>query len=240
MAGKKIELKLDKRTVLGKKCKLLAEENLTPAVIYNRTTKSTPLQVESNTLIKYLKNVSMTTALDLEVDGKKIKALVREVQKHPVTDQIIHISFQEIDPDRKMRFDVPIELSGVSPAVKNNLGTLILVKDTIEVRCSLNELPESIVVDISGMKDVGNTIQIKEISLPDKLELVRSEDEDLTLVTVSELEKEIVIEETVASTEAEEGEEGEEGETADGEGVEGEKAETEGAEEKSSEEKPAE
>lgn len=208
------ELKLKKRTELGKKCKNLKSKGITTAVIYNHKTESIPLQVESNTLLKHLANLSLTTIFDLDIDGKKVKALVKEVQRHPITDQITHISFQEIEPTRRMRFNVPIEITGVSPAVKNNLGTLIVVKDSVEVKCTLNDLPHNITVDISGLENVGNTIQIKGIGLPKGLELVRKEDEELTAITISELEKEIVIEETVASTEA----------TEEGAAVEGEPA----------------
>lgn len=194
-------LKLMKRSLLGRKSKNLQKENFTSGVVYNSKTESTPVQVESNTLLKHLKNVSLTTIFDLDIEGKAIKALIKEIQKNPITDKITHISFFEIDPQKEMRFEVPISITGISLAVKNNLGTLIVVKDSLELKCTLDKLPENIVVDISKLDNIGDTIQIKDINLPEGVKLVRKEDLALTLITISELEKEIVIEETVASTE---------------------------------------
>jgi large subunit ribosomal protein L25 len=214
------KLTLQKRELVGKKIKQLRSEGLVPAVIYNSKGESTNLSVELGIANKLYKEATSTTVLDLDIDGKEYKALVKEFDIDPRTENILHVSLFEIDPKAEMIFTIPFTVVGRSPAVKNNLGILVQVLDSLNVKCTLENLVSDIKIDVTGLEHPGQTIGVNDIELPENLTLIHENDATATIVTITQLQKIEVIEEE--ETEDEEGEEGAEGE----EGVEGEVEET--------------
>ncbi len=114
-----------------------------------------------------------------------------------------------------MVFEIPFELEGISPAVKNNLGVLVQVLPALEVRCKVSDLVDSIKLDISNLEFPGQGISVEDIALPNGISLINEELKSSPIVTITQLQKEEVIEEKPA--EVVEGEEGAEGEVAEGE-----------------------
>lgn len=212
---------LQKRDVLGKKSKRLLAEGFIPAVIYNAQGDSTNIQLDSSTAKQIVKVATSTTILETALDGKTSKVLVKDVDLNPVTDEIRHISFFEIDESQDMVFTIPFDIIGVSPAVKNNLGTLVKVLQSIDVRCKLSELQSDIKIDISKLEHPGQAIAVNDIDLPAGMELINKEIAQATIVTVTELQKEEVV-----ATPAEGEETTTEGASTPGEAVE-EEAKTE-------------
>ncbi len=200
---------LQKRDITGKKSKNLLKENLTPAVIYNAKGESTNIQLDSTIAKRIFNEATSTTIYDVELDGKTMKVLVKEIDTNPVTEELRHISFFEIDENKEMVFTIPFELVGISPAVKNNLGVLVQALDGIELKCKLADLKPYIEIDISGLEHPGQSIAVNDIKLPDGMSLINDEFARSTIVTITELIKE---EEIIAPV-VEEGEEGAEGET---------------------------
>jgi len=176
--------------------------------------------------------------LDIEADGKTKKAIVKDVDINPRTEDVLHISFFEINPKAEMVFTLPFKLTGVSPAVKNNIGILVQVSDSLKVRCKLENLIPEIEIDVNGLEHPGQTISMKDIELPKGLELVHEEEKDIPIATITQLQKVEVIEEEPEIEEGEEGEEEIEGEeTEEQEGSESEETPGENpSEEKVSEE----
>ena len=183
---------LQKRSVLGKKTRSLLVEGFVPAVMYNAKGDSTNVQLDSSIAKQIVKIATSTTIFDVNLDGKTSKVLVKDIDLNPVTDVIRHISFFEIDESKKMVFTIPFEIIGISPAVKNNLGTLVKVLPSIDVRCTLAELKPNIVVDISGLEHPGQIIGVHDIKLPEGMELINKEMEQATIITITELQKEEV------------------------------------------------
>lgn len=181
---------LQKRDVLGKKSKKLLAQGLVPVVMYNAKGDSTNLQLDASTAKQIVKVATSTTIFDVTLDGKASKVLVKDIDMNPVTDVIRHISFFEIDESKKMVFTIPFEIIGISPAVKNNLGTLVKVLASIDVRCTLAELKPNIVIDISGLEHPGQIIGVHDIKLPEGMELINKEMEQATIITITELQKE--------------------------------------------------
>ena len=218
------KIKLDKRELVGKSIKKLREEDLVPAVIYNSKGESINVSIDKGTAVQLYKTATPTTILDIEIDKKSRKAIVKDFDINPRNDQLLHVSFFEIDPKVKMDFTIPFTLQGVSPAVKNNIGILVQVSDSINVRCKLEDLIPEIVIDVTGLEHPGQTISMEDVELPDGVELIHEENEDLPIATITQLQKiEVIEEEVEEDEEAEEGEEGEE----EGEEVEGEEGEQE-------------
>jgi large subunit ribosomal protein L25 len=219
------KIKLDKRELVGKKIKQLREEGTIPAVIYNSKGESVNVSVDKGTAVHLYKTATPTTILDIDLDGKSKTAIVKDFDINPRTAQLLHVSFFEIDPKVEMDFTVPFTLEGVSPAVKNNIGILVQVSDSIRVRCKVDELIPEIVIDVTGLEHPGQTISMEDIDLPEGLKLVHEEDAEMPIATITQLQKIEIIEE---EEEPEEGEEGEEGEEVEGEdGVEGEEGDEE-------------
>ncbi len=215
------QITLSKRTLTKRKARALLSEGIVPAVIYNAKNESTNVQVEHGIIERVLRTATKSTIFDLEIDGKTLKGVIKEVDYSPVNGILRHVSFYEIDPSQEMLFDLPIETTGVSLAVKNNLGILVQPAKTIQVKCKLADLVESIVVDISILQNTGDTILLRELEIPKGIKIPKDAHLNTPILTISDLQKAEEVVEAVV-----EGEEGEiTDETAEG-AVEGEEAES--------------
>lgn len=212
------EIKFLERDTNGKKNKILRSEGFIPAVVYNSKTESKNIMLDASVALKLLNEATSTTILDVDFGDKKFKAIVKEVDYNPVTDELRHISFFEIDETKDMIFTIPFELTGIAPAVKNNLGVLVQVLDDIEVRCKVNEIIPSITVDITKLEHPGQSISVDELNIPEAMEIMNDDLKTATVVTITELQSE----EILTPETPEEGEETEGAETDEGEGTENE------------------
>jgi large subunit ribosomal protein L25 len=227
------KITFEKREVLGKKNKKLFDEGYIPAVVYNSKGDSTNIKITRSFATKIMSEVTSATVLDAEYNGKDMKVIVKEIDVNPFTERIRHIAFFEIDEKQEMTFTIPFKIVGVAPAVKNNLGILVEVLSSIDVRGKLSDLVPFIEIDVTKLEHPGQSISLDDLDLPKSLELLNEDLAETTVVTITELQEEIAIEEPEAEEEEEvEGEEGEGKEGEDGEGEEGEaKEEAEGKEE---------
>lgn len=207
-------LKLQTRDVLGKKVRHLRKEGLTPAVVYNSKGESLNTTMSTSDADWLYRNTTSTSILDTQLEKKSFKTLVKEFSINPVTEDIYHVSLFQIDESAPMVFTIPFDIVGISPAVKNNLGVIVNVLDSIDVRCKLSDLKPSIEIDISKLDTVGQTINVDDIKLPKGMSLINDEQAKATIVTITDIQK---IEEVIAPVEEEvvEGEEG--AEVAEGE-----------------------
>lgn len=209
------KISLQKRDLTGKKVKDLLKDGILPGVIYSSKGDSRNIQLSVSDAKKLLNEATLTTIIDVDSDGKSSKAIIKSVDRNPKTDEVRHISFFEIDESQSMVFEIPFELTGISPAVKNNLGVLVHVLPSLEVRCKVDDLVDSISVDISGLEYPGQSIAVEDIKLPNGVSLINEEIKVSPIVTITQLQKEeVVIEETPEEEEGEETE-GEEGESTD-------------------------
>jgi len=141
-------------------------------------------------------------------DGEDI-CFVREVQRHPVTDAVVHVDFLRIDVSRKVNADVPVVLQGVPPAVSLQGGTLIQNMLTLSIEALPLDMPASLDVDVSFLEDFDTTIHVYDIVVAEGLTVMSSGDALVARVAPPRVEVEAV-------TDAEEGEEGAEGEDVEG------------------------
>lgn len=212
----------NERKLVGKKSKNLLLENLVPAVVYNSKGDSRNITISRSDSTKILKNATSTTILDAEFGKKNLKVIIKEVDINPFTSKIRHIAFFEIDEKKEMVFTIPFKIVGRAPAVKNNLGVLVDVLPAIDVKCKLSALVPFIEIDVTGLEHPGQSISVDEINIPEGISLVNDDLANATIVTITELQEEEIIEPEVSEDEdLEEGEEPTEGEEGE-EGVEGE------------------
>lgn len=184
-----LKLKAQARKIFGRKVKALRAKGVTPANIYGKKIKSIGVEVDSKEVAKIYKEAGETGLIDLIIGKTKRTVIIRNVQIHPISGQILHIDFQVVDLKEKLTASVPIELVGESPAVKQALGTLVHYIDEVEVEALPSDLPEKFEIDISSLDKVDASVAVKDIKVDSaKVRLVADEDE--IVVKIDPLQKE--------------------------------------------------
>ena len=104
--------------------------------------------------------------LHLKLDGKKLQVLPREVQVHPVTEAPVHVDFMRVSAESRIKIQVPVrfENEGASPGLKRG-GVLNIVRHEIEVVCSVSAIPDSFLIDLTGL-DIGDSVHISKVTMP--------------------------------------------------------------------------
>lgn len=222
-----VKLKAEKRIILGRKVKTLRKQGIFPANIYGKAVKSQAIQLKLSDFEKVFREVGETGLVELVVGPKKVPVLVHNVQTDPVTDALIHADFLQVDLKEKVTAQVPVELTGESPAEKQGLGTVVKHVEEIEVEALPTDLPEKFEIDLSILTEVDQSISVGDMKVDKKKVEIKVEPERI-LVKVEPLRKEE--EEEVPKEEAIEGEEGEAGETDVEKGEEGKDKAEEGKE----------
>ena len=126
----------------------------TPGIVYGAGEQPQLIEMDHNAIFHALKKeVFHSSVLDLDIDGKTTKVVLRDVQYHPFKQQILHVDFQRVDETTKIEMRVPLHFEGVenSPAVKEDKCTVTPLIHELAVVCMPAHLPESIVVDLSGL-----------------------------------------------------------------------------------------
>ena len=140
----------------------------TPGIVYGSTSEPALIEVDHNALWHALKKEAFhASVLDMELNGKEQKVLLRDVQYHPYKQLVLHIDFQRVDENTKLHMKVPLHFTGdqESPAVKTDSCIINHVMNEIEVLCLPKDLPEFVTVDLSGLKK-GSSLHISDLVLP--------------------------------------------------------------------------
>lgn len=185
------EIKAQSRKDEGKGAsRRLRHASFVPAVVYGAGQDPESIQIEHNTILLAAKNEwFFSSVLDLNVDGKVQKVLVRDWQKHPFKQLMMHMDFLRIDENQTVRVNVPLHFLNqeTSPAAKMS-GVVISHNLTeVEVSCLPRNLPEFIDLDLGALKE-GDIIHLSELTLPANVELPAlqlGEDHDIPVVTVN-------------------------------------------------------
>ena len=192
----------EKRDTKSSKSKNLLKEGKTPAVVYNSKTESESISIDSSTAKKLLKEATSTSIFNAQLDGKEMKVIVKEVDQNPLTEEIRHIAFFEIDETKDMVFTIPFNIIGVSPAVKNNLGVLVEVMPSINVKCKLKDLIPYFEIDVSSLDHPGQSISVDDLQIPEGITFVNDDVRNATIVTITELQQEDVAKTTETEEDA--------------------------------------
>lgn len=204
-------LQIQKRTTEGKKVKTLRNQGITPIHLYGSEFDSASMQVKMSELIDILNLAGFSSPITLN-DGKNdIIAFAREVQRHPLTEQILHVDFQVVGKDDQVEVEVPINLTGESPAVKNLGGVLIKLMETIRVSSKVDSVPKSLELDISVIESLEQSILVGEIEIAEGVQIVSDE----TFAVARVIPPRIEVEEEEVEEEIGEGEESEDGDETD-------------------------
>ena len=170
-------------------------QNKVPAVVYHSGIEAIPLSVDKTSLNKALRTGQMI--FEVNVEDKNQFVLVKEIQYHPVTDEIIHIDFQKVKEDEKISLEVAVRSSGEAQGVKLG-GLLVQMLNSVTIKCKPAEIPEFLEIDVTDM-EMNTNLFVKDITLPTDVEMLTAEDIAVVSVQEPKQEKEEVTEDTESS-----------------------------------------
>jgi large subunit ribosomal protein L25 len=179
----KLVIQATRRSVTGKKVGALRREGKLPGVLYGYQTESTPILMELRDASRVLAHASSSQLITINLDGKEFATLVREKQRDFIKGTLLHVDFQVVSLTEKIRTNVGIELSGTSPAVKDYNGVIVQELDEVEVEALPQELPDKFVVDISGLAKIGDAIFVRDLTVPNSVEILNDPNEVIVIVT---------------------------------------------------------
>ncbi|PIR98950.1 50S ribosomal protein L25 [Candidatus Collierbacteria bacterium CG10_big_fil_rev_8_21_14_0_10_44_9] len=199
------ELNANKRTIFGRKTKQLRKQGFVPANIFGKKIKSLAIQLEKSNLLDTMRKAGETGLIHLKIKGddKTHPVLVSGYAQDPVTNQMLHVDFHEVDLKQKVTAMVPVKVVGESEATKAGL-VLVMLKNELEVEALPTDLPDVIEVDVTQLTAVDDSIHAKDLKLDRSKVTLSVEDEEM-IVTIQEPESEVVPETTEgeAATEGE-------------------------------------
>jgi large subunit ribosomal protein L25 len=184
----KIVLKAVKREVTGKQVKALRRAGQLPAVIYGRHVEPISISLEAHATGLVLARLTSSTLVTIDVEGQEYAALVREKQRDFIKGNLTHIDFLALDLSETIRTKVRLTFTGVSSAVKDYSAVLVHRMEAFEVECLPADLPERINVDISSIKEIGNNIRVRDISLPENVTVLDDADDIVIIATIAKEE----------------------------------------------------
>lgn len=210
----------------------LRAEDLVPAVVYGRGSDPRSLTVARRELRQVLTgDAGMNALINLDVEGDSLLAIVRDVQRHPVRNNVTHVDFILVSRDEAVTVEVPIVLEGDAVQVHRNDGIIDQQMFTLTVEAKPGNIPNELIIDISGL-DVGDTIRVGDISLPSGATTEVDDEEPVVVATFNAAAAEVEALDAEAAEEAaaEGGEDGEGAEAAGEGGAGDEQAGSEDAE----------
>jgi large subunit ribosomal protein L25 len=165
-------LQIEKRTVEGKKVKTLRNKGITPIHLYGSDVESSSMQADFKALIDALNETGFSIPITLADGENEVLAFARNVQRHPLTEQILHVDFQVVNKEDEVEIEVPVNLLGESPAVKNLGGILIKLMETIKISSKVDQVPESIDLNIEGIESLEQSLLVSDIEVPDGVKVI--------------------------------------------------------------------
>ena len=184
------ELDAEVRNDLGKGAsRRLRRRGKLPAILYGGGEAPLPLQLDHDAVMHKLEHEAFYShILTVRVDGQEVKAVLKDLQRHPYKPAVLHMDLQRISETEKLRMHVPLHFVGedVAPGVKQQGGIISHLVTEVEITCLPKHLPEYIEVDVSNLK-VNESLHLSDLALPEGVELVelmQGPEHDLPVVSI--------------------------------------------------------
>ncbi len=207
-----ITIEAQPRTALGKKVRALRRTGATPIHVYGGGMEPVALQADTRDLVHTLTEVGFTTPLTVTVDGDAHFVIVREVQRHPVSELLLHVDFMAVSRTERREASVPLHFEGEPPAAREEGAMLSEDLHELVLEALPTDMPAALTVDISLLADADSVIHAGDIVLPAAVTLVTEPDALVARIVfrrIAEEEPEVEAEEGEAAAEGEEAAEGE-------------------------------
>lgn len=181
----------------------LRSEGRIPAVVYGHGREPQPLSINSRELDRLLDHIAAeATVIDLDIDGKPARTLIREIQRHPFKRQILHVDFQELVAGEKISVRLPIILVGVPDGVRLDGGILDQTMRELEVEVDPSNIPNHVDIDVTKLT-IGSSIHVRDITLPEGVEVLDDGDASVCVVSAPRAAVEAVAAEETEAVAAE-------------------------------------
>ena len=178
-----MDLTVKDRAIFGKAVKTLRAKGFIPAELYGHGLKNLHLVVPAKEFNKVFKAAGANTVVNLVTEKDKRPALIYEVTKDYITDEVAHIDFYQVRMDEKLKAKIPLEYVGESGAVKEKGGIVNKSMFEVEVEALPGDLPHSFKIDLSGLDDLNKSIYVKDIKVAKAVKILV--DPETVIVTVT-------------------------------------------------------
>lgn len=180
----------ERRESIGKEnMKKLRNSGWVPGIYYAQESKegnTIKLKIQESELKRVLKIPGAThQLLNISIDGDIYRGIIKDIQRNPIKEQVLHIDFYGVRADQKITLRVPLMFKGEAPGVKAG-GTLEQVMQEVEIECLPDAIPEFIEVDINGL-EIGDTIHLKNVKVPEGVELTENLEDVVVVVAPPEV-----------------------------------------------------
>lgn len=172
------------------KLETVRKNGMIPAVVYGARVENTSISVPSIAFEKVFRTAGESSTIVLDLEGTHIDVLIHDVQMDPVKGFPLHVDFLAIDMNKPVEVEVAIEFTGVAPAEKGGLGSLVKALHEVTVRALPKNLPHSIIADISSLVTLEDQIHVRDLALPTGVEILTAGDEVVALVAAQKEESE--------------------------------------------------
>lgn len=204
MTTQRTQLDVQKRTIKGKKVKTLRKQGILPGHVFGNGTGNSDVQVNSKIFAKVYKDAGETGLIDLRVEGESETrpVLIDDYALHPVTGEILHVDFHQVDLKEKVVATVPVETVGRSEAIEAG-NVLVMAFNEVEVEALPTDLPDHFEVDLSKLVAIGSDIKFADLSYDREKIKILDIDETDVIATLQAPKEEVVEEAPVAPEEVE-------------------------------------
>ena len=187
-------------------------EDMIPGVVYSRGGDTIHITVKAPEFSRAYRLAGSASLINLDLEGEKIPAIIKEIQRHPFKNQVLHVDFQKINMDEKIRMTIPVVLIN-RDNIQIEEAVLMQLLDEIDIECLPGDIPSRIEVNVEGM-DLETPIMISDLDIAknEDITILSNIDDVICTLTIPTIEEEPEEEETEDGEESEETEEGEESE----------------------------
>jgi large subunit ribosomal protein L25 len=172
-----------------------------PGIVYGADKPAAPIELDQNALLRHLKMEAFhASIIDMTVDGGTDRVLLRDFQMHPFKQQVLHVDFQRVDPNKKIHMHVPLHFvnAEIAPGVKSGGGVVTHALNDLEIVCLPDHLPEYIEVDLKDAQ-LNDIIHVNDLKLPEGVEPTPKLKADNPTVASVHVPKVIAVEEEAAA-----------------------------------------
>ena len=193
------------RDILGKKVKNLRSNGIVPANIYGKGIDSVPVQMSYSKVKTMLNSEGINGYIELDINGEKSSraVIIRAVSRHPISRDVEHIDFNQVDQSTKIQASIPIVIIDEAPAVTENKAVLLNGIDTLQISALPGSLPKSIEVSVASLLEFDDALFVSDIELDSSIDILSAPDSLVVKASAPRVSEE----ETASGDEAEEGEE---------------------------------
>jgi large subunit ribosomal protein L25 len=152
------------------------DDSLVPAILYGREVDNVSLKIKRTDLDRLVKEAGESNLIDLSYGDANVKVLIKESQRHPVSNRLQHVDFFQVNMKEKINTEIPLEFIGESRAIRELSGSLIRNVNALEIECLPKDLTDHIDVDISVLDSFEDEIKVSDIKIPAAWDLLSDPD----------------------------------------------------------------